>query len=52
MVNLDRAVSVLLGAAAGDALGVPYKYGSRALPPVGEALRILADGLGTYAPGQ
>lgn len=52
MVNLDRAVGVLLGAAAGDALGVPYEYGSRPLPPVGEAPRMLGGGLGDYAPGQ
>lgn len=52
MVNLDRAVGVLLGAAAGDALGVPYEYGSRALPPVGEAPQMVGGGLGDYAPGQ
>lgn len=45
----DRAVGALLGAAAGDALGVPYEYGSRALD--GEA-RMLAGGLGGIAPGQ
>jgi ADP-ribosyl-[dinitrogen reductase] hydrolase len=52
MTRLDRAVGVLLGAAAGDALGVPYEYGSRPLPPVGESPRMLGGGLGGYAPGQ
>ncbi|WP_226356090.1 ADP-ribosylglycohydrolase family protein [Pseudonocardia sp. ICBG601] len=45
----DRAAGVLLGAAAGDALGVPYEYGSR--PLVGEPA-MLGGGLGGYAPGQ
>jgi ADP-ribosyl-[dinitrogen reductase] hydrolase len=48
----DRAVGVLLGAAAGDALGVPYEYGSRPLPPLGQAPEMLGGGLGDYAPGQ
>jgi len=45
----DRAVGALLGAAAGDALGVPYEYGSR--PLTGEP-RMLGGGLGGIAPGQ
>ncbi len=45
----DRAVGALLGAAAGDALGVPYEFGSRPLD--GEA-RLLGGGLGGLAPGQ
>ena len=45
----DRAVGVLVGQAAGDALGVPYEYGSRAL--VGEP-QLLGGGLGGIAPGQ
>jgi ADP-ribosyl-[dinitrogen reductase] hydrolase len=45
----DRAVGALLGAAAGDALGVPYEYGSRRLD--GEP-RMLGGGLGGLAPGQ
>jgi len=49
---LDRAVGVLLGAAAGDALGVPYEYGSRPLPPTDHQPRMLGGGLGGYAPGQ
>lgn len=52
MTTFDRAVGVLLGAAAGDALGVPYEYGSRPLPPAGEPARMLGGGLGGYAPGQ
>ncbi|GAA1276051.1 ADP-ribosylglycohydrolase family protein [Pseudonocardia aurantiaca] len=51
-VNLDRAVGVLVGAAAGDAVGVPYEYGSRPLPWPGEEARMLGGGLGGYAPGQ
>ncbi|MCU1693243.1 MAG: hydrolase [Frankiales bacterium] len=44
----DRAVGVLLGSAAGDALGVPYEFGSRTLQ--GEAA-MLGGGLGGLAPG-
>lgn len=45
----DRAVGALLGAAAGDALGVPYEFGSRRLD--GQA-QMLGGGLGGLAPGQ
>jgi ADP-ribosyl-[dinitrogen reductase] hydrolase len=45
----DRAVGVLVGQAAGDALGVPYEFGSRALD--GEP-QLLGGGLGGIAPGQ
>ena len=45
----DRAVGVLVGQAAGDALGVPYEYGSATL--VGEP-QMLGGGLGGIAPGQ
>lgn len=45
----DRAVGVLLGAAAGDALGVPYEFGSTRLD--GEP-QMLGGGLGGIAPGQ
>jgi ADP-ribosyl-[dinitrogen reductase] hydrolase len=45
----DRIEGVLLGGAVGDALGVPYEYGSR--PLVGDP-RMLGGGLGDYAPGQ
>jgi ADP-ribosyl-[dinitrogen reductase] hydrolase len=46
---LDRIEGVLLGGAVGDALGVPYEYGSR---PVEGDPRMLGGGLGDYAPGQ
>lgn len=52
MTRLDRAVGVLLGAAAGDALGVPYEYDSRPLPAPGESARMLGGGLGGFAPGE
>ncbi|WP_214404548.1 ADP-ribosylglycohydrolase family protein [Pseudonocardia lacus] len=48
----DRAAGVLLAGATGDALGVPYEYGSRPLPPPGEPPRMLGGGLGNIAPGQ
>jgi ADP-ribosyl-[dinitrogen reductase] hydrolase len=51
-MDVDRIAGVLLGAAAGDALGVPYEYGSRALPGPGEQARMLGGGLGGDAPGQ
>jgi ADP-ribosylglycohydrolase len=40
---------VLVGGACGDALGVPYEFGTRALD--GEP-RMLGGGLGDYAPGE
>ena len=46
----DRAGGVLLGAACGDALGVPYEFA--APPPAGEAPRMTGGGLGDYAPGE
>ncbi len=45
----DRAVGAFVGAAAGDALGVPYEFGCR--PLTGEP-RMLGGGLGGIAPGQ
>lgn len=45
----DRAVGVLLGTAAGDALGVPYELGSR---PLDGEPQMLGGGLGGLAPGQ
>jgi ADP-ribosylglycohydrolase len=45
----DRAVGVLVGQAAGDALGVPYEYGSAHL--VGEP-QMIGGGLGGISPGQ
>jgi ADP-ribosyl-[dinitrogen reductase] hydrolase len=47
--QLDRAVGVLLASAAGDALGVPYEFGSRTL--IGEP-EPLGGGLGDFAPGE
>ncbi|GEL23883.1 ribosylglycohydrolase [Pseudonocardia sulfidoxydans NBRC 16205] len=52
MPTLDRAAGVLLGGAAGDALGVPYEYGSRPLPGPGEHPQMLGGGLGGFAPGE
>lgn len=46
----DRAAGVLLGTAAGDALGVPYEF---ATPPApGEEAQMLGGGLGDFAPGE
>src|SRR3954449_250435 len=47
--QVDRAAGALLGAAAGDALGVPYEFGSRTL---GDRAEMLGGGLGGIAPGQ
>ena len=47
--QLDRAAGGLLGAACGDALGVPYEF---ARPPgSGEMPVMKGGGLGPYAPG-
>jgi ADP-ribosyl-[dinitrogen reductase] hydrolase len=45
----DRAVGVLVGQAAGDALGVPYEFGSA---PLDGEPQMLGGGLGGIAPGQ
>lgn len=49
--QIDRAGGVLLGQAVGDALGVPYEFGSapydRAVGP-----QMVGGGLGGYAPGE
>jgi ADP-ribosylglycohydrolase len=46
----DRAAGVLLAAAAGDALGVPYEF---ATPPgPGERAEMRGGGLGGFAPGE
>lgn len=48
--QMDRACGVLLGAAAGDALGAGYEFGSASLgdgPP-----RMIGGGLGGFAPGE
>jgi ADP-ribosyl-[dinitrogen reductase] hydrolase len=47
----DRVEGVLLGVACGDALGVPYEFGSAPLAP-GEVPRMIGGGLGPYAPGE
>ena len=48
--QLDRAAGVLLAAACGDALGVPYEF---ARPPgPGEMPVMKGGGLGPYAPGE
>ncbi|WP_446210349.1 ADP-ribosylglycohydrolase family protein [Micromonospora sp. IBSANI012] len=49
-IQSDRAAGVLLGAACGDALGVPYEF----QPPlaVGEQPEMRGGGLGPYAPGE
>lgn len=49
--QLDRAAGVLLGTAAGDALGVPYEFESRVLRG-DEAPQMLGGGLGDFAPGE
>jgi ADP-ribosylglycohydrolase len=48
--QLDRAAGVLLGAATGDALGVPYEFGS----PLAESEqpRMTGGGLGPYKPAE
>ncbi|WP_254185532.1 nicotinamide riboside transporter PnuC [Nocardioides panacis] len=47
---MDRACGVLLGQAAGDALGVPYEF---ATPPrAGQLAEMTGGGLGDYAPGE
>ena len=48
---VDRIEGALLGGACGDALGVPYEFGSAPLAP-GEQPRMIGGGLGPYAPGE
>lgn len=45
--QLDRCAGVLLGSAAGDALGVPYEFAARTQDP-----HMIGGGLGSLAPGQ
>jgi ADP-ribosylglycohydrolase len=47
---LDRARGVLLGAACGDALGVPYEFASRLAADA--TPEMIGGGLGPYAPGE
>ena len=48
--QLDRACGVLLGTAAGDALGAPYEFG----PPLGPELEVAMVGGGSFGwqPGE
>ena len=46
----DRAAGVLLGAAVGDALGVPYEF--QATLTGNEQPRMIGGGLGPYKPGE
>ncbi|MFE9245726.1 ADP-ribosylglycohydrolase family protein [Nocardiopsis sp. NPDC006938] len=46
----DRAAGVLLGAACGDALGVPYEFARRLSEA--EVPEMVGGGLGPYAPGE
>lgn len=45
----DRAAGVLVALACGDALGVPYEFGS---PLTDERPAMIGGGLGPYAPGE
>lgn len=47
----DRACGVILGAAAGDALGAGYEFGCARLSP-DESPRMIGGGLGDFAPGE
>ncbi len=46
----DRAAGVLLAAACGDALGVPYEFAERV--PETASPEMIGGGLGPYAPGE
>lgn len=48
---LDRAAGTLLGTACGDALGVPYEFGSAPYDPR-QGPEPIGGGLGDYAPGE
>jgi ADP-ribosyl-[dinitrogen reductase] hydrolase len=45
----DRVAGVLLGQAIGDALGVPYEFGSA---PLSGPAQMIGGGLGPYRPGE
>lgn len=47
---LDRAAGALLGAACGDALGVPYEFAPRLAQ--GRIPEMIGGGLGPYEPGE
>ena len=46
----DRAAGVLLAAACGDALGVPYEFAPRLTQK--QTPQMIGGGLGPYAPGE
>jgi ADP-ribosylglycohydrolase len=46
----DRVAGVLLGQACGDALGVPYEFGTP--PGADELAQMSGGGLGNFAPGE
>ncbi|MEV8068327.1 ADP-ribosylglycohydrolase family protein [Streptomyces sp. NPDC085995] len=48
--RVDRAAGVLLGAAVGDALGVPYEFA--AVLGADQRPEMIGGGLGPYAPGE
>lgn len=48
--QVDRAAGVLLGSAAGDALGVPYEFAEP--PGPDELAEMKGGGLGPFAPGE
>ncbi|MFB8290148.1 ADP-ribosylglycohydrolase family protein [Kitasatospora purpeofusca] len=50
-VATARAAGVLIGAAVGDALGVPYEFGSAPLR-LDQRPEMIGGGLGPYAPGE
>lgn len=50
-VQHDRTAGVLLGQACGDALGVPYEFGTSRFDPT-SGPRMAGGGLGGYAPGE
>ena len=47
----DRAAGVLVGQAIGDALGVPYEFGTARLDAE-TGPQMIGGGLGNYAPGE
>lgn len=49
--QLDRAHGILVGAAIGDALGVPYEFGAAKIA-FGAVPQMIGGGLGPYEPGE
>ncbi|MFB7115282.1 ADP-ribosylglycohydrolase family protein [Streptomyces sp. NPDC056291] len=49
-LGTDRTAGVLLGAAVGDALGVPYEFAARL--PEDQQPQMIGGGLGPYEPGE